>query len=144
MAQFSPRCATVCHGGFRSMPLARILTLLCLVAAALPRPAHAQGISPRGFTVYWSIWGWSETVPSTLGPTAEDYDCIDDWKDHIRAHRAQRLAGKTPSEQEVVFRDTWLEITRDFWSRTLAECKRVRPHAKWGFYGMPLAPYFPW
>ncbi|MFZ2873827.1 MAG: hypothetical protein WAZ94_05035, partial [Phycisphaerales bacterium] len=96
----------------------------------------------------WELWApnwWMhENVPSHGAWDAEDRDFLNDWRDYIRQHRAELLEGLTLEEQEAVFARTWNEAGREFFERTVRECKRLRPNTKWGFYNLPGNQYLMW
>lgn len=94
---------------------------------------------------FWSpFWTGHPNQTSTEGPTANDWDQLDDWRDYIRESRADQLAGLTPEQQEEIFRQTWLTATRDFYTRVFQRVKSLRPNAKVGFYNLPLQSYHEW
>jgi hypothetical protein len=113
------------------------------VASRIPNP-NWDGYAAIDWEIWMPYWTGHEDTASNLGIEANDRDFITDWREHVRATRSAQLAGKTPAQQEVIFRETWLDITREFYLRTLQECKRLRPQTKWGFYHLPLSPYFAW
>lgn len=106
----------------------------------IPDP-NWSGYAVIDYELWGPYWTLHENTPSTLGPEALDRDFQDDWRDYIRNHRPQLLAGLEPAQQEQVFMDTWLDTTREFFRRTIAEAKRLRPNAKWGFYNLPWGNY---
>lgn len=109
----------------------------------IPDPNYT-GYAVIDYETWTSNWWWQHNVPSNAGYDAQDQDFLDDWRDYIRQNRGSLLAGRTLEEQEDVFRTTWIEATREFYVRTIRECKRLRPNAKWGFYSLPKRQYFPY
>jgi len=103
-----------------------------------------RGLIALDYESWGPWWTGHPNSPSTLGITAEDYDTIDDWREHIRQTRPQLLTGKTPAQQEEVFRQTYLTFTRDHFTRIFNATKALRPNAKVGFYNFPTQMYWQW
>jgi len=109
----------------------------------------APNVNYDGVLFYdYEFWGpfwtghWNDA--STAGLTADDFDPIDDWREHIRTSRPQLLAGLDATGQEEVFRQTWLAQTREFFERCYHEMKRLRPRSRVGFYNFPSQNYWGW
>jgi hypothetical protein len=111
------------------------------VARAIP-DINWNGYAVIDYETWSPYWTLHENTPSSLAWDARDRDFIDDWKDYIREFRSDLLEGLSPTEQEGVFRDTWLAATREFYIRTLEAAREIRPQAKWGYYGLPENRYF--
>lgn len=111
------------------------------VATQLP-DANATGYGALDYEGWTPSWDFIINVPSNQGPLAHDLDIKDDWKDYIRQYRPHLLTGLTADLQEQVFAQTFNESARRFFLATLAECKRLRPNVKWGYYLYPPRRYY--
>ncbi|MDX2115130.1 MAG: hypothetical protein SFZ24_05840 [Planctomycetota bacterium] len=60
-------------------------------------------------------------------------------KEESRRHVRARFPVMSPAEVERRAKLEFETAAFDFLQRTLEECKRTRPRAKWGFYGYPYA-----
>jgi hypothetical protein len=61
------------------------------------------------------------------------------WAAHMQAKRPGELRS---GDRERVLSETYNRASRAFFLRTLAEAKRVRPGARWGYYGFPTSEYY--
>lgn len=138
-----PHVVHLAPGGKELYIKRHLLKVAAAVKERIPDP-NFKGYAAIDWEDWWPFWSLHENTPSTLGSAAADRDYLDDWKDFIRQHRTHLIAGMDPEHQETVFRDTWLEATREYWSRTLQECQRLRPNTKWGVYGLPSARWWAW
>lgn len=111
------------------------------VATQIP-DANATGYGAIDYEGWTPSWDFIINVPSNQGPLAHDLDIKDDWKDYIRQYRPHLLTGLTADLQEQVFAQTFNESARRFFLATLAECKRLRPNVKWGYYLYPPRRYY--
>lgn len=102
-----------------------------------------DGLAVIDWEFFQPFWTDAYNEPSTQAYDAPDNDMLDDWRDYIRAHRAGLLAGLNTQQQEEVFKQTYLAATREFLTRTIRECKRLRPQTKWSLYGLPRTGYYP-
>ncbi len=117
------------------------LRLRDYVYAQIP-DVNFSGYVAIDFETWMPSWEFLQNEPSNQGPNARDHDFKDDWKDFVRANRPETLAGKTASQQEIEFARGFNDAARRFWLATLAEVKRLRPHAKVGYYSMPARTYW--
>jgi len=106
--------------------------------------ANWTGYAAVDFERWRPEWDGMTNTPSGGQYDADDWDFKDDWRDYIRQNRPQLLAGLTLELQEIVFRDTYNAAAREFYTRTIEECKRLRPNVKWGFYNTPGNGYWVW
>jgi hypothetical protein len=111
------------------------------VAEQFPDP-NAEGFGALDYEGFTPAWDFIINVPSNQGPLAHDLDIKDDWRDFIREYRPHLLTGLTAELQEQVFAQTFNESARRFFLDTLAECKRLRPNVKWGYYLYPPRRYY--
>jgi hypothetical protein len=112
------------------------------VAAKIPDPSWS------GFAVIeYDAWvpDWDSpllrNIPSKLSADAPDYDFKSDWEDYVQEAKPQALRGLSGPKRDDALRFTFNTAARDFFLATLRECKRLRPNAKWGFYGFPYREY---
>ena len=87
------------------------------------------------------IWDRTKNEPGTSDPAAWDKDFKDDWREFARVRYADRLQGLNAAQKEEVFRETYEDAAREFFVRTIREIKRVRPHAKAGYFAIPVKRY---
>lgn len=111
------------------------------VTAQFPDP-NATGYGAIDYEGWTPSWDFIINVPSNQGPLAHDLDIKDDWRDYIQQYRANLLTGLNADQQEQVLAQTFNESARRFFLATLAECKRLRPHVKWGYYLYPPRRYY--
>ncbi len=106
------------------------------VQAAIPDP-NFSGIALIDFETFRAIWDRTPNIPSDEDETAHDHDFKDDWRDYIeRTH--PEFANMNEDDQELFLRDTYEDAVKNLFLQTLAVCREVRPHAKWGFHGYPI------
>ena len=86
---------------------------------------------------------WDRTInkPSELPWDADDKDYKDDWEDMLLADDPGVFDGLDEVQKEEVLRQTWNEVTKDFYLQTILKCKELRPNAKWGYWGFPHRKY---
>lgn len=111
------------------------------VAEQFPDP-NAEGFGALDYEGFTPAWDFIINVPSNQGPLAHDLDIKDDWRDYVRQYRPHLLTGLTAELQEQVFAQSFNESARRFFLDTLAECKRLRPNVKWGYYLYPPRRYY--
>ncbi len=93
------------------------------------------------FCPWWTgHFGW----PSNEGPLALDYDFRDDWREALSVTRAATLAPMNAAQREEYFKQEWMSTTREFFERTVAAVRAVRPLAKVGIYNQPTQSYWDW
>ncbi|MGH7133735.1 MAG: GC-type dockerin domain-anchored protein [Phycisphaerales bacterium] len=138
-----PHMIMMWPGGSEAFYAEHLAALALDVAYAIPDPDYNGLVSVDIET--WNPW-WTGhiNVPSSLPYDALDYDKPDDWRDYIRQYQPELLQGRTPAEQEDVFKSTWLKTTREYFTRTVGELKRLRPRAKFGLYSFPQYGYHDW
>lgn len=111
------------------------------VAAKIPDP-NFSGYAVIDYEFWYPTWSKTPNVPSNLAADARDQDFKADWEDHIRATRPQLIAGLTGEARERALAASYNQAAQKFFLDTLREAKRVRPNAKWGFYGFPSREYY--
>jgi hypothetical protein len=111
------------------------------VARIIPDP-NFSGYAVIDYETWSPIWSRLHNAPSGAARDARDGDFKDDWKDHIRQNRPQVIAGLSGDALERAFESSYNASAQRFYLDTLRECKRLRPKAKWGFYGYPFREYY--
>jgi hyaluronoglucosaminidase len=111
------------------------------VAAIIP-DVNFSGYAVIDYETWFPVWSRLQNTPSSGGPDARDSDFKDDWEDHIKRDRPQVLAGLSGDAYQRALETTFNQAAQRFYLETLRECKRLRPKAKWGFYGFPYGEYY--
>jgi len=111
------------------------------VAAKIPDP-NFNGYAVIDYEFWYPTWSRTANNRSNLALDARDTDFKDDWEEHIRATRPQVIAGLSGDAKERALASTYNQAAQKFFLDTLREAKRVRPNAKWGFYGFPSREYY--
>ena len=101
-----------------------------------------SGYAVIDYETWFPAWTRLLNTPSTLAADARDSDFKNDWEDHIRRNRPQVLAGLSGDAYQRALATTFDQAAQRFYLETLRECKRLRPKAKWGFYGFPYGEYY--
>lgn len=131
-------------GGKEAFYQAYLARLTELVNEWCPDPNY-RGLISMDFEFfspnYTAHPNWASNLPLE---DRTDYDFIDDWKETLRTLRASEVATMTPSQQDEYFREQWLIVTREFYTRTFNTVKALRPNSKVGYYNMPVQSYFEW
>lgn len=104
-------------------------------------PKDFAGLAVIDYEAWRPLWERNVAVPSNLPANATDQDFQDDWRETIRQLRPELVAGLSTEQAEAVFKSTYEKQVKDFLLPTLKECKRLRPNAKWSFYGFPEGFY---
>jgi hyaluronoglucosaminidase len=111
------------------------------VVAVIP-DANFSGYAVIDYETWFPAWSRLSNTKSEKGPDARDGDFKDDWEEHMKANRASELAGLSGNAYQQRLASTYDAAAKRFYLETLRECKRLRPKAKWGFYGYPYREYF--
>lgn len=104
-------------------------------------PKDYSGLCIIDYSSWRPLWERTPDAKSDLPFDALDNDVQDDWRDAIRELMPEMLAGKSTEQAAGVFKKTYEAQVRDFLLPTLRECKRLRPKARWGFFGFPDTLY---
>jgi hypothetical protein len=64
------------------------------------------------------------------------------WEAYLLRDKPQVLRGLSGAARQAQLVLTYNAAARDFFVATINECKRLRPNAKWGYYGYPLHEYY--
>jgi len=83
------------------------------------------GMGVIDYEIWWPQWTRTQSTAQNA------------WRAYIRANRPELLQFLSANEQEAVFKQTFNDAARDFCTATINECRRLRPNAKWGFFGLP-------
>lgn len=111
------------------------------VERLIPDPSY-DGLAIIDYEVWLLIWEWTINVPSSGSWNAEDHDFKDDWEEELRRGNPREFDGMNAEQKEAHLKATWEAQCKDFYLRTLEECKRMRPRAKWGYYMYPATTYY--
>lgn len=111
------------------------------IAAKIPDPAW-NGYACIDYETWHPQWSKAQNVPSNKARDAADFDFKQDWEDHLLANRPAVLRGLTGAARENALKTSYETATHKFFLDTLREAKRLRPNAKWGFYGFPGGEYY--
>ncbi len=120
---------------------------LARIAADLDRmipDPDFPGIAVIDYECWANQWDRTPNTSSSLGPEAEDQDYRDDWTDYLLQQNPHVFDGMTPAQREAHCKQTYDEAAKEFYLATLNECKRLRPAARWGYYGYPWSFYRAW
>lgn len=93
------------------------------------RDPEWDGVAVIDYEIWWPQWYFTHTSAKN------------NWRNYIRTHRPSLIQGLTEELQERVFEETFNDAARDFFVATIHECRRLRPRAAWGFFGMPRTQY---
>lgn len=104
-------------------------------------PKDFNGLCIIDYSAWRPLWERTPDSTSDLAFDALDTDVQDDWRDAIRELMPEMLAGKSTEQAAGVFKKTYEAQVRNFLLPTLRECKRLRPKARWGFFGFPETLY---
>jgi hypothetical protein len=107
----------------------------------IPDP-NFSGYAIIDYETWFPAWSRLNNVKSDKPEDFRDYDFKDDWEDYMKRARPQILAGLAGDARERVLATTYNDACKRFYLATLNECKRLRPKAKWGFYGFPYREYY--
>lgn len=88
-----------------------------------------NGVGVIDYEIWWPQWHFSHT------------NAKNNWRNYIRTHRAPLIQGLPNEQQEQVFEQTFNDAARDFFVATINECRRLRPSAAWGFFGLPRTQF---
>lgn len=111
------------------------------VQQSIPDP-NFSGYAVIDYEQWEWCWAMLNNAHSNQGPDARDFDFKDDWRDFIRQSNPSALQGAGGLNEEAVFERTYNDAVRRFLTATINECRRLRPHAKWGFYNSPPKSYY--
>ncbi len=106
------------------------------VQALIPDP-NWTGYAVIDYEEWHPIWERTPNSPSNGAADAHDKDFQTDWEEYLVARKPQVLRGLTGAARVRALKSTYEAAARDYLMRTYREGKRLRPHAKWGFYGLP-------
>lgn len=119
---------------------AHVIKIESDLAWMIPDPNY-DGLAVIDYERWDVIWERTANVQSDLGPDDRDEDYRDDWRDYLLSREPDLMQRLSRPEQRDYFKRTWEEAARTFFLATINECKRLRPRAKWSFYGYPSRMY---
>lgn len=93
------------------------------------RDPEWNGVAVIDYEIWWPQWHFTHTFAKN------------NWRNYIRTYRPSLIQGLSEELQERVFEETFNDAARDFFAATIHECRRLRPRAAWGFFGMPRTQY---
>jgi len=64
------------------------------------------------------------------------------FRECVNTRQPELLAGKSAAEQDAVIAGMYAAAARELLLGTLAECKLLRPHAKWCYFSYPWSIYY--
>lgn len=111
------------------------------IAAKIPDPNFA-GYVCIDYETWQPNWSRTPNVRSNAAPDFRDFDFKDDWEQHLLLNKPQVLRGLTGAARDRAMEVTYNQASQKFYLDTLREGKRLRPKAKWGFYGFPYGEYY--
>ena len=130
-------------GGKEAYYTLYLAQLQWVIAQWIPM-ADYNGLLVLDYEWFCPNWTGHFNWHSDLGPDAIDSDPLDDWRDTLRVTRAVQMLGMTPAQQEAYFKQEWERTTREFFERTIAACRAIRPMSKVGVYNQPTQTYWAW
>lgn len=101
-----------------------------------------SGYAVIDYETWYPQWARLMNVKSDKAADFRDHDFKDDWEDHIKRNRPQVIAGLAGEAKERALAASYNQAAQRFYLETLRECKRLRPKAKWGYYGFPYREYY--
>lgn len=107
----------------------------------IPDP-NFNGYAVIDYETWFPDWSRLDNSTSNMGAEARDHDFKDDWEEYLRIFRPQVLRGLTGEAKERALAATFNAASQKLYLETLREGKRLRPRAKWGFYGFPAREYY--
>lgn len=107
----------------------------------IPDP-NFDGYAVIDYETWFPDWSRLSNTASNQGAEARDNDFKDDWEEYLRIYRPQVLRGLTGDAKERALAATFNAASQKLYLETLREGKRLRPRAKWGFYGFPAREYY--
>ena len=122
--------------------MARHLTKVAADIARFVPDANFSGYGVIDYETWYPAWSRLANTKSDKAADARDEDFKDDWEDHIKRNRPQVLAGLSGDAYTRALAASYDQAAQRFYLQTLNECKRLRPKAKWGFYGYPYGEYY--
>lgn len=106
----------------------------------MPDPNY-DGLGIIDYETWRPIWELTPNEHSSKPIDAHDYDFRNDWEEYMTIVQPAKMKSLSGQTRELYLRDTYEGASRDFYLATLAECRRLRPNAKWTFYGYPMKIY---
>jgi hyaluronoglucosaminidase len=111
------------------------------IARRIP-DANWSGYAVIDWEEWTPIWSRLWNTPGKSDPLYRDHDFKDDWEEHLNRTRPAVLRGLTGEAKERALANSYNTAAQRFFLESLREAKRLRPNAKWGFYGFPFREYY--